>query len=261
MTDVLHSIVASLDGRDDEIFPFIPHILQDLWEIGSNPATISDMMKRHQLAAGDPTHVLDLGCGKGAVSIRLAREFPTVRILGIDAMEPFIQDATRYAEEYGVTDRCRFRIGDIRTEVPQLTNFDVVILGSIGPVFGTVGRTLLALRKCLKNNGTIILDDCYIPDTSPDQVGNYEKRAMIVKQFQQSGFEIAEEWFCGEASIKDSNEAMYTAIENRCKELIAHHPEKTELFEGYLRAQIEENEVLECEVIGVTWLLKYRELM
>jgi len=261
MTDVVHSVVASLDGRDDTIWPFLPYILQDLWAIGSNPGTVSEMMRRHRLAAGDPTYVLDLGCGKGAVSIHLAREFPNIRILGIDAMEPFIQEAARYAENNDVAEQCRFRVGDIRDEVSVLKNYDVVILGSIGPVLGTYGETLLALRNCLKHTGCVILDDCYLPDSSSGRVGNYEKRAEVVKQIRQSGFEIAEEWLYEEASQTESNQAMYEAIEKRCMELIAAHPEKAELFEGYLRAQMEENEVLDRQVTGVTWLLKYGKLI
>ncbi len=40
MKDLNKSIIESLDGRDDELLPHIPYILQDLWEIGANPVKI-----------------------------------------------------------------------------------------------------------------------------------------------------------------------------------------------------------------------------
>lgn len=49
--------------------------------------------------------MLDLGCGKGAVSIKVALEL-RCRCLGIDALSEFIDEARRRAQEYHVTSMC-----------------------------------------------------------------------------------------------------------------------------------------------------------
>lgn len=56
--------------------------------------------------------------------------------------------------------------------------------------------------------------------------------------------------------MTEENAEMYKWIVLRIRELTEQHPQKKELFEGYLRAQQDEIDVLESEVTGVTWLLK-----
>lgn len=40
MKTIEESVVTAMDGPDKELFPFIPYILQDLWEIGADPEVI-----------------------------------------------------------------------------------------------------------------------------------------------------------------------------------------------------------------------------
>ena len=71
MKTIEESVLASLDGSDKELFPYLTYILQDLWEIGANPAVIIKLID-NQFTIGNNLKVLDLGCGKGAVSIKVA---------------------------------------------------------------------------------------------------------------------------------------------------------------------------------------------
>jgi hypothetical protein len=52
-------VVKSLDGEDNELYNFIPYLLQDLWEIGSSPEVIINMVKKH--IGKSNISVLDLG--------------------------------------------------------------------------------------------------------------------------------------------------------------------------------------------------------
>jgi 2-polyprenyl-3-methyl-5-hydroxy-6-metoxy-1,4-benzoquinol methylase len=61
------SIVESLDGPITEIFPYLPYILQDIWEIGADPDTMLQIIDRN--IEKRPLKILDLGCGKGAISM------------------------------------------------------------------------------------------------------------------------------------------------------------------------------------------------
>ena len=154
------SVVQAMDGSDKELFPYLPYILQDLWEIGADPEAIIKLIKKH---CGDPSGltILDLGCGKGAVSVQVAQTLGCT-CHGIDAIPEFIDFAQLKATKLGVNHLCKFETGDIREKVNDLSGYDVVILGAIGPVFGDYYYTLMTLERCLKDNGIIIVDDGYI---------------------------------------------------------------------------------------------------
>ena len=134
MQSIEESVVMAMDGSDKEIFPYMPYILQDLWEMGSDPDTIITLINNN-FDNHVNLKVLDLGCGKGAVSIKIADKFKC-NCHGIDAVEDFIHFARQKAVEYKVDRLCSFEAGDIRESIDELSVYDVIILGSIGPVFG-----------------------------------------------------------------------------------------------------------------------------
>ncbi|MBU4451076.1 MAG: methyltransferase domain-containing protein, partial [Actinobacteria bacterium] len=91
MKTLEESVVTAMDGSDSGLFPFSPYILQDLWEIGASPEVIIELVRKHTNNYYSLS-ILDLGCGKGAVSIKLAKEF-NCTCLGIDAIKEFINEA------------------------------------------------------------------------------------------------------------------------------------------------------------------------
>ena len=99
MKTLNESIVESLDGFQPELLPYLPYLLQDLWEIGADPSTMLSLIKQYMRQ--DKLNILDLGCGKGAVSIKIAQEI-NCKILGIDAMNEFIKSAQDYADRKSV---------------------------------------------------------------------------------------------------------------------------------------------------------------
>lgn len=62
-------------------------------------------------------------------------------------------------KEYRLSHLCSFETGDIRKKIKELNNFDIIILGAIGQVFGDYFTTLTILDRCLNQNGIIIIDD------------------------------------------------------------------------------------------------------
>ena len=76
-------------------------------------------------------HALDLGCGTGAIAVRLARLGLHVTLL--DASLPMLDFAKRAAQEAGVTERIALKHGD----AAQLANlfpsesFDVILCHNI----------------------------------------------------------------------------------------------------------------------------------
>jgi 2-polyprenyl-3-methyl-5-hydroxy-6-metoxy-1,4-benzoquinol methylase len=151
------SVVLALDGTDSGLFPYLPYILQDLWELGASPEVVLDLVRRHSINQSN-LKVLDLGCGKGAVLINLAKEI-NCQCHGIDAVKEFIDEAKNKAKEFNVEEYCSFERDDIRVRIRDLRGYDIVILGAIGPVLGDYYSTLTKVSKCIEEAGLIIIDD------------------------------------------------------------------------------------------------------
>ncbi len=256
MKSLEECVVLSVDGSDKGLYPFLPYILQDVWEIGSDPGVIAELIAGCFKKRRRP-NVLDLGCGKGAVSIEIAKRLRCT-CYGIDAIPEFIRIANEKADEFGVKDLCTFEIGDMREAVPTLPVFDVIILGSIGPVFGNYRATLSALKKNLGPDGILIIDDGYIEDNRDYEHPSIMKRRDILDQIRASGMRVISERIMNRDEIKKSDELIFGKLKRRCLELIEKHPDKRTLFEDYLVKQVEENDVLENRVVCATMVVRMK---
>lgn len=247
MKSLQESVLAAMDGTDIAQIEFFPYLLQDLWEIGTDPAAVIELVRKHKTNYSG-LRVLDPGCGKGAVSVKLSRAFGC-SCLGIDAIPEFVDVAREKAAAFGVDHLCRFETGDMRISVKEISGFDVIVLGSVGPVFGDCYQTLTALAPCLNQDGIIIVDDGYIENHSRYRHPLIQKRATLLRQIDDSGMRVIDETILDQQAIKDSDEYIFQKIEQRCRELIQRHPDKKAVFENYIRKQIEENDVLENRIV------------
>lgn len=247
------SIARAMDGSDGRIVPFLPYVLQDSWELGTDPEIVIDLVRRH---ARDLSRlrVADLGCGKGPVSVRLAAALGC-RCLGIDGIPEFIDCAEAKAAEAGVARLCLFEVADIRERVEGVGRFDVIVLGAIGPVFGDYRATLGRLAPHLSEGGLVVLDDGFLPDDSEGGHPQVLGRGEAMRQIAAAGMRLAEEVPIGRDAVKRQNETLFRDLEKRCLELMERFPERKAVFEDYIRRQVEENEFLEgdveCAVLAV----------
>jgi len=254
MKTIEECVVTAMDGSDKELFPFLPYILQDLWEIGADPDTIIKLIGKH---CGNRIgiNVLDMGCGKGAVSVRVSKSFGC-RCHGIDAIPEFIEYARRKAREFSVEHLCTFETDDIREKVKYLSGYDVVILGAIGPVFGDYFSTLTALSGCINDNGIFVIDDGYIDDDSDYRHPLIFRKSTLLRQIADAGMDLVENETMDRDDIKDSNDYIFEHLKKRCCELIETYPGKRNIFLDYIRKQEIENDVLENKVTGATMVIK-----
>ncbi len=248
------SVVIAMDGSDKELYPFLPYILQDIWEIGADPDAIIKLIRRYCNNIAE-LKVLDLGCGKGAVSVKVSHTLGCT-CHGIDAIPEFIEFAKQKATEYKVNHLCVFETGDIREKVKDLSGYDVVILGAIGPVFGDYFSTLETLAKCIGENGIFIIDDGYINDDSDFSHPLMFKKSDILQQIEKAGMVLVENDIMARDEIIDSDDYIFDNLKKRCQELIEKYPEKQNLFLDYIKNQEVENDVLENKVTGTTLVIK-----
>jgi cyclopropane fatty-acyl-phospholipid synthase-like methyltransferase len=239
-----------------ELIPFIPYLLQDLWALGSSPHLIIKILKSINLP--ETSKVIDLACGKGAVSCKIADEL-RFKVLGIDLFEPFIDHAKEKAKKLNVEQLCNFRVQDAATAVNTHKNFDVVILASAESLLGNIESTIISLRKCVRQNGYIIFDGSYLLDDAkienPDYavIKNYKS---TVKALKSQGDEIVQEVFIAAEETKKVNDEYTKLIRIRAEELSIQHPDKENLFLSYVRKQEEECKIIENEIAGCIWCLK-----
>jgi ubiquinone/menaquinone biosynthesis C-methylase UbiE len=258
MDTLQESVVHALDGEEAGLYPYLPYLLQDLWALGSSPDVMVDLVRSHRLhERGEPLRVLDLGCGKGAVAVALARAFGCV-VHGVDGMPAFVAEARRKAREAGVGAHCTFEVGDLRDVVRRAAGYDLVVLGALGPVLGEVGATLRALDPCLSPGGHVLLDDAYVPDAGQPAPG-YLPEPAFREQIERSGFAVVAEVVADAAEMEDDDAGEYAAIERRVRDLSARHPDQRPLFEGYLARQRDEYRFLEQRARCVTLLLGRRQ--
>jgi len=252
------SVLTAMDCADKEILPYLPYILQDFWEIGSDPEVMIALIQKHIINKGN-LKVLDLGCGKGAISVNIAKQL-NCECVGIDAIADFISYSAKKAEEYGVGRLCRFEVGDIREKVKTTGKFDVIILGAIGQVFGNYHETLTILNSNLKEGGILIIDDGYIDDDSNFKNEHLFSKSELQKQISDAGMDLIDEVVAGkEESSTNNYDTEFDNLSKRCQELSQKYPEKERIFANYSNRQKEEYDNLKNEISCSTMVIKRKE--
>ncbi len=253
--DTLEKLARSLTAESAELLPYLPYLLQDLWELGCVPGEIALLIKEHNvLSAGK--RALDLACGKGAVSVMLAREFGA-KVTGIDLIPEFIDYARQKAKELGAKDLCGFYADDINAAIDIEQNYDLVIYGAAGNVLGRPKEVLRKLKNVIKPGGYIIYDDAYLNGEAKRAEVKYEYDYLTYEEwlaaFKNAGIQLIDSASSLKVEENDNNTQLIAA---RAGELIKLHPEKRSLFEDYVKSQQDECDDLENSITGVTWLLK-----
>lgn len=253
MKTLEESIATAMDSQDTAIVSHLPYILQDFWELGTPPEIVIGLVQKH-CKNYSMLRVLDLGCGKGATSVKLAVALKC-NCYGIDGIPEFIEASKAKAQEYGVGALCRFEVGDVREKIEELGKFDVIILGATGPIFDDYFTALAALSKHLADEGVVIIEEAYINDTSAFQHPPILHRKELLRQFEQAGMKLIDETVYKYSEVADSAQEM-EKISIRCNELKIKHPEKSSLFENYVRNQASEYDVLENKMDGSMMVVK-----
>jgi len=251
MPTVEEKLAKSLSAESIELIPYLPYLLQDLWELGSSPQDILDLITKH-IRVSKETRVLDLACGKGAVSVNLAKELGCL-VKGIDLLPEFIAFALSKAQEFGVGELCEFVVGDITEAVQTEKGYDLVILGAVGAVLGNPEETITLLKNTVKKGGYLIIDDAYGNDASNPK---YPTREQWLTIFNRTGVRLIDEKVIADDELASLNNLQQALIAKRANELKAKLPEKAHLFDSYIHSQQAECDELENEISGVTMLLQ-----
>lgn len=258
--NIKEKLANSLTAKTPELIPFLPYLLQDLWEIGSSPY---DMIRLavENIRDISSKSFLDLACGKGAVSVKFSKALD-VRMTGIDIIGEFIEYAKEKASEYEVSELCNFKTGDINQAVEYERNYDGVIFGAVGNILGAPQETIEKLKKTVKPYGYIFLDESFLRNKNTSNrdiyygVYDYLHYEQWIEIFDKTGVKLLGEIIVDEEALEDTNSSDISFISKRASELALRYPGKKKMFDGYVQSQKAEISDLEENVLGVTWLLQ-----
>ena len=118
-----------------------------------------------KLEAG--ARVADVGCGKGASTVLMAKAFPKSQFFGFDYHDKSIEDARAIAAREGLSDRVNFAVTNAK-EFPG--NYDLVTvfdcLHDMGDPIGAAAH----VRKSLKKDGTWMIVEPFANDELKDNL-------------------------------------------------------------------------------------------
>lgn len=252
-------LARSLTADSTEIIPYLPYLLQDFWEIGSSPEQMIELLERSK-SANKIKRVLDLGCGKGAVSIMLAEKWG-YQIKGYDILPAFIEEADAKAAFHQVSELVDYQVMDINEAVKIEQGYDCVIWGAVGDVLGDYPQTLAKVSETIRVGGYILFDDAYVEETQDNlklrMKANYPTLAEWKELFANQNLKLIDYDVADlEPSEPESYLVEYQNIVRRADELADQYPDKKILFENYKKSQLAEYQDLEDLAIDVLWLLQ-----
>jgi cyclopropane fatty-acyl-phospholipid synthase-like methyltransferase len=249
------SISKSLEVTQ-HLLPHMPFLLQDLWALGSAIEEIIDTVGSLNFVSNQ-SKALDLGCGKGAVSVTIASTYG-IQVIGIDAMPEFLNVAQQKANEFNVSHLCKFTNQDIIDYISGEHDFDMVILASLGGILGSLKDTIAKLRTQVHSNGYILIDDGYLRKRNNIQRKGYEHYKDHEKTINELTFYndlLLREINTTASSLKINKEYLH-CIEKRAHELIVEYPEIENDIRNYIQLQAEECDVINDEIEGALWVLQ-----
>jgi len=241
----------------EEVLPYYAELLADIWILGSAPEHIAKMLKFAVLSLDQP-RILDLGCGKGAVAITLAKELDAA-VDGYDLYQPFLDVAILKADENDVSDLCTFTLADIRDVVTKAHDYDIVTLASVGAFGGDLKRTVGNMRQTVREGGYIVIDECFALDAKKvdfqgyDCISSYDE---CTRQLTAHGDRLVEETIVPLDDVIAQNEFNNEAIARRAAELKKRYPDKARVFADFVQREKDECDIIETRTGEAIWILQ-----
>jgi cyclopropane fatty-acyl-phospholipid synthase-like methyltransferase len=120
---------------------------------------VDEMIEALELEPG--AHVLDLGCGKAEILLRIVERYQDVRATGLDHSPPVLAEARRQAELRVPESKVVLLEQDVREYAPEPGSFDLVVSTGGVSFRGGVGGTLAVLSGFVASGGKLLFGEGY----------------------------------------------------------------------------------------------------
>jgi len=122
-----------------------------------------------QLKKGDNIHVLEVCCGTGFTSCKIAVDYG-FKVTGIDLSEQMVEGSRKRAKKIGI-DNVNFRVASVLDLPFDENSFDLIIAESATAVIPDREKTLKEYIRVLKKGGTVGNLDLFLDDNAPPEIG------------------------------------------------------------------------------------------
>jgi len=102
--------------------------------------------------------VIDVGCGKAEMLVRLIERFGCTAI-GVDTNPHFLAEARARAFDHGVAGQIELLEGDVTKMKLASETFDAALCVGATHAYGDLATTLKSLRGLVKTGGKVIVGD------------------------------------------------------------------------------------------------------
>jgi cyclopropane fatty-acyl-phospholipid synthase-like methyltransferase len=180
--------VSKIMGVEKEMIRLLPMLHDVSNMMNPNIRQLSGIFRGLKFKKG--MEILDIPCGKGGVSVPLAKKYG-VKVMGFDILPEYVRIANEFAKRHGVEKHCNFKIGDIRDVVKRENICDVLLWIAPPHLWGKSKPTIKALRNCVKNGGLIFINDAYTySKKNPSAYDDYETLNETNKGYTFYGDEV-----------------------------------------------------------------------
>lgn len=116
-------------------------------------AAVLDCVDASHLAAG--ARVLEIGCGAGHLTIRLAER--DLRVDAIDASPAMVEAAARRALEGGMSERVTVEVADVHALPFEASHFDLIVAVGVIPWLHSPHAAVAEMARVLRPGGHLIV--------------------------------------------------------------------------------------------------------
>lgn len=245
-------IAASIDAPV-ALLPLIPDLFAGLSSFGSSPRRVVNWLR--DAGIGRRSRVLDLGCGKGAVSVSLARRLGS-RVEGVDAFPPFIDAARDAAREARVSERCEFHADDLRAFARRASRaaaskFDAVVVLNVLPA----ERALPLALSLVKPGGVVVVDDAVALESA--RGAGVRTAAEIRAMIHRLGARLEREHVMTPVEYGRLSASLQRPIVAAARRVVREQPRRAGQITLFLAHQREADDVLSRGPLrGAIWLVR-----
>lgn len=183
--------------------------LQWMWGEGflspGGPEEIAAILESLDLTG---THVLDIGCGLGAIDVLLVREHGAATVVGIDVEEPLITRAQDIVARAGLSERIECRLVEPGPLSFEAESFDVVFSKDAMIHIPDKVSLYREVLRVLKPGGVFVASDWLYGGTKP-----YSEAFAAWLDVIHLSFELES----SENTVKAMEQAGFTNVETRSR--------------------------------------------
>ena len=253
-------LVAEAFGAAPELLPLLPAIFEDLLALGGWPDKVATVLRESAQLPREAA-VVDLGCGKGAVSLILAAELG-YRVTGLDLFKPFLEDAASGARAAGVDHLCSFEVADIRDRAEDGDVFDVAVFAAVGAsLYGDYSDCVAGIRRWTRPNGYMVISDGFLRHPIPHSAKfhgyeYYRPHDETLRQLTAHGDVMVCQILISSEEFAEQNLRDLECIRRQVQNLSQTHSQHREPLKQFLASQEAEYTFLNEHTTEAIWLLR-----